>query len=99
MSYTIVDDEDNIISGKTMIGTGYGLELQNGKRYTLVVYGDLNGDADVNILDVARLQKIIVKTTTANDLAILASDLKNDSKIDIMDLAKLQKLVTGQNIF
>ena len=102
MTYEIKDLNGNKISNTARIGTGYKLQMEDGKQYTLVVYGDLNGDTRANVLDIAKLQKIIVgatKQADVTDLVKLASDLKEDGKINILDLAKLQRLATGQNIF
>lgn len=102
MTYEIKDLNGNRISDTSRIGTGYKLQMEDGKAYTLVVYGDLNGDTRANVLDIAKLQKNIVgatKQTEITDLVKLASDLKEDGKINILDLAKLQRLATGQNIF
>lgn len=102
MTYEIKDLNGNKISNTARIGTGYKLQMENSKQYTLVVYGDLNGDTRANVLDIAKLQKIIVgvtKQADVTDLVKLASDLKEDGKINILDLAKLQRLATGQNIF
>ena len=98
MEYTILDKKGNVVQDSAKLGTGYQIEMENGKKYTIAVWGDLNGDAKVNILDVARLQKIVAGIINATDLEGLASDLKSDNKINLLDLARIQKVATGQNI-
>lgn len=97
--YKIFDKNGKELQEKDKIGTGYKVEVESGKQYTLVVYGDLNGDGKVNVVDIARLQKILTKISNSTDLINLAADLKEDSILDLKDLARLQKLATGQNIF
>ena len=48
MTYEIKDLNGNKISNTARIGTGYKLQMENSKQYTLVVYGDLNGDTRAN---------------------------------------------------
>lgn len=102
MNYQILDNKGQAISDTSKVGTGYQIKMENGRIYTLAVLGDLNGDTKVNILDVARLQKIVagtIKLSDVTDIVKLASDIKEDDKLNLLDLARIQKLATGQNIF
>ena len=96
VEYTITNKNGNVIAENEKIGTGYKMVLTNGKNYVISVLGDLNEDANVSIIDIARLQKIITNINSATDLEKLSADLKNDNKLTIVDLAKLQKMVVGQ---
>lgn len=98
MSYEIIDKSGNTVQDTANLGTGYQIKMNNGKKYTIAVWGDLNGDTKINILDVARVQKIVSGTIKATELENLASDLKQDNKINLLDLARIQKVATGQNI-
>ena len=98
-NYKIINGKGEELKEEDRIGTGYKIELESGKQYTLVVYGDLNGDGKVNVIDIARLQKVLTKISEETELIKIAADLKEDSKLDLNDLARLQKLATGQNIF
>lgn len=97
--YIINDSKGNEIRSSDRIGTGYKIKFDSGKEYTLVVYGDLNGDGKIDVVDIAKLQKVLARINSSTELINLASNLKEDSKIDLNDLARLQKLATGQNIF
>lgn len=98
-NYKIINGKGEELKEEDRIGTGYKIELESGKQYTLVVYGDLNGDGKVNVIDIARLQKVLTRISEETELIKISADLKEDSKLDLNDLARLQKLATGQNIF
>ena len=99
MEYTIKDKNNNSLEDTAKVCIGYKIVMADGKEYKISVLGDINGDAKISIIDVARLQKIVASIITASDIEKLAGDFHQDEKISILDLAKMQKLATGQNIF
>ena len=99
MEYSIKDKKNNILKNTDKVGTGYKIVMADGKEYKISVLGDLNGDAKISIIDIARLQKISAGIITASELEKLAGDFNQDNRISIIDLAKMQKLAVGQDIF
>lgn len=69
---------------------------------TVVIYGDVNGDGTVNVLDLAILRKQIVgaiqldpvKFSAANLNAVYKKDL-SDTVINVIDLALMRKIIVG----
>ena len=96
--YTIIDVRGNSVGNNQNIGTGYKIRLENGKEYQLSVLGDLNGDALISTIDVAKIQKIAIGLRVPTKLEKTASDFGKDNKIDITDVAKLQKLSLGLEV-
>lgn len=80
------------------VGTGYKVTITVGeesKTFEVVIYGDTNGDGEIDILDLLRVQKHILKASTLNKTQIKASDASKDGTVDILDLLKVQKHILG----
>ena len=63
------------------------------QEFTILVLGDNNADGKVDIADLLRIQKHILKYSTLNDDALTASDTNLDDKTDIADLLRVQKYI------
>ncbi len=63
------------------------------RSYKLAVTGDTNEDGKVDIVDLLRVQKHILKTTTLTDATNKAADTNFDGKVDIVDLLRVQKYI------
>lgn len=63
-----------------------------------ILPGDLTGDGNINIMDVAKLYAHVKGAGSLTDVAALkAADYTGDGKINIMDVAKLYAHVKGAN--
>lgn len=80
------------ISVEAYIGTGYQIEIYEGnnllEKYTACFIGDVNGDGEIDISDVAKLYTNIMNVTT-DDLITIAGDANGDKTYDISDVALL----------
>lgn len=80
-------------SGK--IATGYTVKIYKGssvyKQYNVVIYGDVNGDGSISILDMIRLQKHILNISTLSGASKTAADTNKDGSLTILDMIRLQK--------
>ena len=98
---TAVETTDKIGTGMTIaMKTGTGTVLD---CYTVVVYGDTNGDGDIDAVDLAMLRRDIVnggtvlqsyKFAAGNIYAQLRGDT-SDTTIDAIDLAVMRKCILG----
>ena len=94
----IVDLDGKEASGS--VGTGYKVTITVGEEnmiFEVVIYGDTNGDGEIDILDLLRVQKHILKASTLNKTQIKASDVSKDETVDILDLLKVQKHILGSS--
>ena len=91
------DNSGNLLLGDSLIGTGYrlclkdlnGVEIYN---YYFIIYGDVNGDADINALDVLVLQKYILEIRQLDGLFLKAGNIsKNGELPSSLDVLKVQK--------
>ena len=68
------------------------------KTYTIVLYGDLNGDSKVNALDLLKVQKHIIGSTKLSGSSLKSADTNKDGKINALDLLKIQKQILGVSV-
>ena len=73
------------------IATGDIIEVDETKRYEVVVYGDINGDANISVVDLLYLKKYILGDMSLNNPNRIASDISKDGKTDVVDLLLLKK--------
>lgn len=57
----------------------------------IVVYGDISGDGKISIIDLANVQKHILKVKEQSGIYFTAADTNKDGKVSIIDLANVQK--------
>lgn len=89
-------DNEEVTSGS--VGTGYKVTitvLEESKTFEVVIYGDTNGDSEIDILDLLRVQKHILKASTLTGAQAQAGDVSKDETIDILDLLRVQKHILG----
>ncbi|MBO5852852.1 MAG: SH3 domain-containing protein [Clostridia bacterium] len=60
-------------------------------KFSIVIYGDTNGDGKVSIIDLGRVQKHLLEVITFKGNEASAADVNHDGKISILDLARIQK--------
>lgn len=78
------------------VGTGDQLrvyDLSGSLKYTynVVIYGDVNGDGNVNALDTLLIQKHIVKISQLGSIYSTAADTNKDGKVQAIDTLLVQK--------
>lgn len=72
--------------------TIYTPELINGK---VILYGDVDSDGSVTVLDAALVQRYTLDLYTMNDFQLRASDVNGDGCVDIIDSTFIQKKSAG----
>ncbi|NOZ08052.1 MAG: T9SS type A sorting domain-containing protein [FCB group bacterium] len=61
-----------------------------------ILYGDLNSDGVVDILDVVTVVSIIMGNTTPDDYQLQAGDVNGDGNIDILDVVSMVSMILGR---
>ncbi len=84
-------------SGK--IGTGDIVKVNvsgNTLTYTVIIYGDVNGDGTINALDLLKIQKHLTGASSLSGAYLKAANVKKSgSSPSALDLLKVQKHLTG----
>jgi hypothetical protein len=56
-----------------------------------VIYGDVDGDGDIKVADLAAVKQHLLKTQTLTDAILMAGDISKEGKITISDLLAVKK--------
>lgn len=78
------------------IATGDIIEVDQTKRYEVVVYGDIDGDAKISVVDLLYLKKYILGEMSLNQANKQAADISKDGKADVVDLLLLKKQLLNE---
>ncbi len=90
-----VDKDNNALEDTGLIGTGARLTI-NGKDYTVVKLGDVNGDGEVDIIDMALVKRDIIGTQKLDSFYKTAGNISTeDNEIDIIDMALIKRNIIG----
>lgn len=91
----IINKEGNSITEK--IATGDKVILTDNSEYTVLLYGDTNGDGTIcNASDVSIVRNEYVKGERADDVYRLAADLSPDNILNVKDVAIIVKKYTAK---
>ena len=85
-------------SGK--VGTGNVMRIYDTsgtiqKEYQIVIKGDVNGDGNINGLDLLKIQKYLLGAGNLDGIYFTAADVNDNNKVDALDLLKIQKDILG----
>lgn len=61
-----------------------------------VIYGDVNGDRNVDVLDAVLIQKYAAEKTELTEEQIKLGDVNNDGVVDTLDAVQIQKFAAGK---
>ncbi len=90
----IVDREGNTLNDEDVIGTGMILKLGNDLEYVLSVIGDLDGDKEITVNDLAKMKLHFIKSELLTGAYLKAADIDKDEQFaSINDIAKLKLVI------
>ncbi|MGN0151181.1 MAG: dockerin type I domain-containing protein [Wujia sp.] len=78
-----------IVRGSSQGGGGGSSEPSDTKK------GDVNGDGKISVLDIVKIQRVLVGLDTPDDETKKACDINGDGKITVIDIVKLQRHIVG----
>lgn len=89
---------DSIIvnSSTGLISTGSTISY-NGETYTVVLYGDLNGDGEINSADLLKMRQHLLGTVSLQDAYFKAAAITDSGTISSSDLLRLRQHLLGTN--
>jgi hypothetical protein len=71
--------------------TSYAVEEQVDRAYDIIVRGDINKDAEIDITDLVQLSQHMAKVRLLAGVPLLAADISGDGKVDITDLVRVSQ--------
>ena len=87
---------ESMTSPTGILGTGTQVKVKSGAVYTIVIYGDVNGDGVVNIQDAQRIIQCVIRpgnsTYALNGAYRKAANLE-DTHIDTLNVQDAQRIV------
>lgn len=94
---TITDASGNTKSSGN-IGTGDKVKVSVSgtiTTYTVIIYGDVNGDGQITALDLLKLQKHLMGASKLSDAYLIAANVKRSGDVSALDLLRVQKHLMG----
>ena len=83
---------NNVTDNSVKIGTGYTITIE-GKTFTAVKLGDINGDGEISPLDYVKIKNHIMSATTLNGCYKSAADANGDGSISPLDYVKVKNRI------
>jgi len=86
------------VANSETLGTGYKVVITNNgnvTEYTVIVKGDTNGDAKINLNDVTRLYHYYKKIEKMDIVFVKAGDIAGREEINLNDITKLYHFYRG----
>ena len=81
-------------SENTIVGTGDTF-VSNGEEYTVVVYGDVDGNGAINSIDALDVEKHITEIEKLDSVQQEAGDVVNDDELNSLDSLAIKKYIVG----
>ena len=93
-------DGETVLADNANIGTGTVVKLYDrygevSDTYTVVIYGDVNGDGDIGDIDFLRILKHIMDYTKLEGLDAIAADINRNGEVDDIDFLRILKHIMG----
>ncbi len=89
---TAKDKDGNVLGKTSILGTGSVIN----DEYTVVMLGDVNGDATVDVIDLALVKRHLMETQKLNGAYYEAGIIQKEGiEIDVIDLALLKRVLMG----
>ncbi len=93
------DKAGKALSNASTLGTGSTVQVLDGnevvKTYTLVVKGDVNGDAKISGVDYALIKRHILETSVLSGVYYDAGSIVRENKVTAYDYIQVKRYVLG----
>lgn len=94
----IITSDSKQISGNEVLGTGDLIKItnnENTEKFRVIVYGDTNGDGNISVVDLLKVQKHILNTASLQGSYMVSADVNKDGTVNVVDLLAIQKQILG----
>ena len=82
------------------VGTGdilitYNSSGKEVSRYEIIIYGDANGDGDIDLFDFALIKRALLGISEPSGIYWKAADCNKDGELDLFDFAVVKRYILG----
>ena len=91
----LMDKAGNVLGEDAIIATGMTLKVGDKLQFTLVVTGDIDGNGELGITDLAKLKLHYIEQELLTGIALKSADIDGNGEITITDLAQLKLALIG----
>ncbi len=84
------DKEGNILNDNSILGTGMKVKVGETLEYTIIVTGDIDGDTEITINDLAKLKLHLIEQELLQGISLKAADIDEDAQITVNDAAQIK---------
>lgn len=100
-SVSVVNANGNGISGNTRLGTGSVITVLDNDgvtkyKYTVVMYGDVNGDGNVNSVDYVNIKNYVMKKNQLSSVSLKGADVNKNGITDAVDYVIIRNYIMGK---
>lgn len=99
-SVSSVQDKDKNLTYSTtgVLGTGTTIKYKDGTTYTVVIYGDLTGDGQMNSADLVRLQRHLLGKDVLTGAYLEAADVLKNGSLNSANLVKIRRALLNKDV-
>ena len=88
------NEKDGLVSTGDILIT-YNSSGEEVSRYEIVIYGDVNGDGEIDLFDFAQIKRSILGIADPSGVYWKAADCNRDGELDLFDFAKVKRYILG----
>lgn len=102
LTVKVTDASDVELALDNLLGTGSKIIISDGTNsynYQIVIYGDINGDSQINAVDLLFLRKKLLGTQELNGASLEAAKIAKGSNLNALDLLYLRRYLIDSNIY
>lgn len=95
----ILNADGSAASGKAATGnilTVYNSANQVSAQYTIILYGDVTGDGEIDLFDIVRIKRYMLKTYDVGGVYLGAADCNHDGNVDLFDIVGIKRNMLGK---
>lgn len=95
-----VKDKNDTIKTSDIFKTGDTITINGNdgeKTYTVLIYGDANGDGKISAVDYVNIKNYILKSSNLTGVFAKAADVNKDGKVNAVDYVQIKNNIMGKN--
>lgn len=95
-----IKDKDGNIKTNDIFKTGDTVKIKGNdgeKVYTVLIYGDVNGDGKISAIDYVNVKNYIMKSSNVIGVYAIAADVNKDDKVNAVDYVQIKNNIMGKN--